>query len=209
MADATADSPTAAGLTGAEAAELRRWLLGAEGGRSRARGLRRRIEELAGALDGSAGADLLTPLEAALQAARALPGIGWPSRLAEDSAAGRENATETFLRAARRQVMARAPQDEGLYGIECDLHPLAGDLAEAGEALARALESTMDRLAVDAMARDPGRFRPLLRGREGMGGIYERWRRLKAVARGRSFDPRHDPTVGDAYELGGAKNSQK
>jgi ATP-dependent DNA helicase DinG len=139
-----ADAAFSAALTGAEAAELRRWLLGAEGGRSRARGLRRRIEELAGALDGSAGADLLTPLEAALQAARALPGIGWPSRLAEDSAAGRENATETFLRAARRQVMARAPQDEGLYGIECDLHPLAGDLAEAGEALARALE----RLAV-------------------------------------------------------------
>jgi len=96
------------------------------------------------------------------------------------------------------------------FGAALDGATLAAmDRAARGEALARALESTMDRLAVDAMARDPGRFCPLLRGREGMGGIYERWRRLKAVARGRSFDPRHDPTVGDAYELGGAKNSQK
>ena len=36
-----ADSAFSADLTGAEMAELRRWLLGAEGGRSRARGLRR------------------------------------------------------------------------------------------------------------------------------------------------------------------------
>lgn len=65
-----------------------------------------------------------------------------------------------------------------------------------GEALARALEAAMDRLAQDAMARDPARFRDVLRGREGMGGIYERWRRLLAVARGKPFDPRHDPSVG-------------
>ncbi len=41
-----ADSAFSAELSGAETAELRRWLLGAEGSRSRARGLRRRIEEL-------------------------------------------------------------------------------------------------------------------------------------------------------------------
>jgi ATP-dependent DNA helicase DinG len=135
-----ADAAFSAALTGGEAAELRRWLLGAEGGRSRARGLRRRIEELAGALDGSAGTDLLAPLEAALQAARALLGIGWPSRLAEETPAGRDNPTEAFLRAARQQVLARAPQDEGLYGLECDLRPLAPELAEAGDVLGRALE---------------------------------------------------------------------
>ena len=43
-----ADAAFSAAISGAETAELRRWLLGAEGGRSRARGLRRRIEELAG-----------------------------------------------------------------------------------------------------------------------------------------------------------------
>lgn len=63
-------------------------------------------------------------------------------------------------------------------------------------ALAAALEATMDRLAADAIARDPTRFRSVLRGNEGMGGIYQRWRRLRAVVQGRPFDPRHDPRLG-------------
>ncbi len=74
-----ADAAFSAVLTGGETAELRRWLLGAEGGRSRAKGLRRRIEDLAGDIP-----DLLTPMDAALNAARALPGPGWPNRLAEE-----------------------------------------------------------------------------------------------------------------------------
>lgn len=83
------------------------------------------------------------------------------------------------------------------YGPPIEGAALAAMDREArGEALARALEATMDRLAEDAMARDPARFRPVLRGREGMGGIYERWRHLLAVARGKPFDPRHDPSVG-------------
>jgi ATP-dependent DNA helicase DinG len=81
-----ADAAFSAALTGAETAELRRWLLGAEGGRSRARGLRRRIEELA------AGEmpELLPPMEAALAAARALPGLGWTTRLGEEPAPAEE-----------------------------------------------------------------------------------------------------------------------
>ncbi|MFC7543610.1 hypothetical protein ACFQU2_34950 [Siccirubricoccus deserti] len=63
-------------------------------------------------------------------------------------------------------------------------------------ALARALEAVMDRLATDAIARDPSRFRPVLRGREGMGGVYQGWRHLGAWLRGRRFDPRHDPEAG-------------
>src|SRR3954471_903501 len=74
-----ADAAFSAAVTGAETAELRRWLLGAEGGRSRARGLRRRIEELAGDIP-----ELLAPMEAALQAARAPPGLGWGTRLSEE-----------------------------------------------------------------------------------------------------------------------------
>ena len=73
-----ADSAFSAELSGLETAELRRWLLGAEGGRSRARGLRRRIEELV-----AARPMLETPLDAALQAARALPAPGWHGRLGE------------------------------------------------------------------------------------------------------------------------------
>jgi 1-acyl-sn-glycerol-3-phosphate acyltransferase len=73
----------------------------------------------------------------------------------------------------------------------------AMDREARAAALAGALEATMDRLAADAIARDPARFRPVLRGREGMGGVYQLWRRLGALARGQCFDPRHDPGAGD------------
>lgn len=63
-----------------------------------------------------------------------------------------------------------------------------------GPALAAALTATMDRLAQDAIARDPARFHTLLRGQEGMGGLYDLWRRLRARLTGGSFDPRHDPS---------------
>jgi len=62
--------------------------------------------------------------------------------------------------------------------------------------LSGALAATMDRLAQDAIARDPTRFDTLLQGPEGMGGIYQLWRRLLSAVKGQSFDPRHDPTGG-------------
>lgn len=61
------------------------------------------------------------------------------------------------------------------------------------EAFRQALTATMDRLAADAIARDPTRFRVLEQGKEGMGGIYQAWQRVKALATGQRFDPRHDP----------------
>jgi ATP-dependent DNA helicase DinG len=133
-----ADSAFSASLCGFEAAELRRWLLGAEGGRSRARGLQSRIEELAGELP-----DLAPPLEAALQAARSLPATGWQSRLQDllpVEAGMPDNPTEAFLRAIRAQVLARAPEDDGLYSLEVDLHPLQDALREAAATLDRALD---------------------------------------------------------------------
>jgi len=63
--------------------------------------------------------------------------------------------------------------------------------------LVAALTETMDRLAGEAMRRDPARFRVIVQGREGMGGLYQGWRRLRAALRGERFDPRHDPG-GDA-----------
>ena len=62
---------------------------------------------------------------------------------------------------------------------------------DRAERLCDALTATMDRLAADALARDPGRFDTVLQGREGMGGIYDLWRRAVAALRGRRFDPRH------------------
>ncbi|HYF09501.1 MAG TPA: ATP-dependent DNA helicase, partial [Acetobacteraceae bacterium] len=142
-----ADSAFSADLTGAETAELRRWLLGAEGGRSRARGLRRRLEELTGERP-----DLLGPLETALGAARALPAPGWSSRLAEDRAPavtqdGMGRPAEAFFRLVRQQVLARIKDDDAGYGAECDVHPLVEGLAEAGEALERALARIEEPLA--------------------------------------------------------------
>jgi len=149
-----ADSAFSADLTGAEMAEMRRWLLGAEGGRSRARGLRRRLEELIGDRP-----DLAAQLDAALQAARALPAPGWPSRLAADPGADPEatpNPAERFLAAVRAQVLARTGEarEAGLYDAECDLFPLTPALPPAAEALSRALarleeplKSLRDRLA--------------------------------------------------------------
>mgnify|MGYP001627484479 CR=1 FL=1 len=64
---------------------------------------------------------------------------------------------------------------------------------ERREAFRAALTATMDRLAADAIARDPARFRVLEQGKEGMGGIYQLWQRVKALATGQRFDPRHDP----------------
>ena len=135
-----ADSAFSAALSGVETAEMRRWLLGAEGGRSRARGLKRRIEELV-----AARPILETPLDAALQAARALPAPGWSSRLTGQHAdfdldSDRPNPTEAFLRLIRHQVMARTASDEAMRGaLECDVFPLGPGVGEAAERLARAL----------------------------------------------------------------------
>jgi ATP-dependent DNA helicase DinG len=137
-----ADGAFSAELSGLETAELRRWLLGAEGGRSRARGLKRRIEELV-----AARPMLEAPLEAALQAARALPAPGWSSRLAnqhpdpagQDTA--RPNPTEALLRLIRHQVFARiSGAPEVAYGaLECDVFPIGPGVDAAADRLARAM----------------------------------------------------------------------
>lgn len=57
--------------------------------------------------------------------------------------------------------------------------------------LEEGLGRTMDRLAGDVMARDPARFRTLVRGRAGVGGVYDLWRRLRASAGGERFRPEH------------------
>ncbi len=54
------------------------------------------------------------------------------------------------------------------------------------------LIATLDRLGTDVIARDPDRFRTLLEGRAGIGGVYDGWRRITALARGQRFDPAHD-----------------
>jgi ATP-dependent DNA helicase DinG len=136
-----ADSAFAAEISGAEGAELRRWLLGAEGGSSRARGLKRRLDELV-----VGDKELEAPLEAILQAARALPAGGWALRLSDApgqiSAAipGANNPFELFLGAIRAQVLARVPDERGgRNSEEVDAFPPTDAVLEAAPVLARAL----------------------------------------------------------------------
>lgn len=53
------------------------------------------------------------------------------------------------------------------------------------------LGGTLDRLADDAISREPARFRPLVEGRQGIGGVYDLWRSLAARLRGERFEPGH------------------
>ncbi|MTJ80941.1 MAG: ATP-dependent DNA helicase [Telmatospirillum sp.] len=132
-----ADSGFSAALSGLETAELRRWLLGAEadGPRTRARGLRRRCEDLLGDhVDGQAA------LDDALRAARQLPSPGWHQRLSDGLAQG---DTETFLSLVRQQVYARSPSEGSPYSLECEPAEPVDGLGEAAVALAEALDRMM------------------------------------------------------------------
>jgi ATP-dependent DNA helicase DinG len=147
-----ADSAFSAALSGGETAELRRWLRGAEGGRSRARGLRKRLEDVVGE-----NTALVAPLDAALQAANALPPSDWASRMQQEDGPdldgvepARPNPSEAFLRLIRRQVLARTAGADGrpTFGtMECDVFPLNEEAAQGADRLARALARISEPLA--------------------------------------------------------------
>ncbi|HVA13512.1 MAG TPA: ATP-dependent DNA helicase, partial [Stellaceae bacterium] len=187
-----ADNAFSAALTGQEGAELRRWLLGNEGrGRSRARGLRRRIEDLVG--DDAIAAKALDDI---LIGARVLPGDGWSQRLQDGRPLG---AFEAFLALVRQQVLARAAGSEQAYSIETELRPYLDALPGAARALAdrlRAIEVPVAalgkrlaaRLENDAAELDTGtrsRIEATLRGlnRRGLVEIGG-WRAMLGAALG-------------------------
>lgn len=132
-----ADSAFSALLSGEEAHDLRRWLIGPEGGRkSRARGLRSRAGDLV-ADDVAAE----THLEAILQAARALPADNWLQRIAGGMLARNPvGPTESFLVLVRDQVYARAKDIEDGYSVETGVRPADPALIETALVLDRSLE---------------------------------------------------------------------
>ena len=67
--------------------------------------------------------------------------------------------------------------------------------AEGATRLEAALTETLDALAENAISRDPARFRTLLSGRVGVGGVYDLWRRARALASGRRFEAAHNPAA--------------
>lgn len=129
-----ADSTFAAALTGTEAIELRRWLVGPErASRGRRRGLAARLADIASYDDAGSAA-----IEAALAAAHALPSDGWLRRLAEAMPAG---PIEALLAQVRATTYARDESGgiEAGYGIETEAAQLPGELIEAAGHAAQAL----------------------------------------------------------------------
>jgi len=150
-----ADSTFAATLSGQEAIELRRWIIGPERkSRGRRRGLAARLADVA-SFDDQGG----EAVEAAIEAAEALPSEGWLQRLNEGEPSG---PIEALLAAVRSATYARDESggvDAG-YGIETEASGLPGDLIElanaAGEALA-AIRTPLMQLGtrLEAIISDP------------------------------------------------------
>lgn len=78
--------------------------------------------------------------------------------------------------------------------------PVGGELPgkEWTRRVEAALTATMDALAADAQTGDPGRFETLLGGRVGAGGVFDAWRRAKAVVTRKRFVPGHAEAVREA-----------
>ena len=202
-----ADGTYSAHLTGMEAAELRRWIVGAEdGARSRARGLRRRIEGLVDNDDAGTEA-----LHEALKAGRALPGPGWRQRLAGATAVG---PAEAFLALVRQQVYARVHDADSPYSLETGTQPPVDGLLDAARgleaalaclgrplvALSRALSALLDveadalesteRRRIEAMCRSLERWRiPQIQG----------WRDMLRALDGEEAEA-EEPADGDAED---------
>ena len=138
-----ADSAFSTCFSGGEAADLRRWIRGQDGNRrSRARGLKRRLEDIL-AFDDAA----MTDLDQAMEAARVLPATGWRQRLSE---AAPEGPVEQFLYAARNVIYERVSSPESLYNLEVGLYPLDENLSVMALGLADALRdiaTPLERLA--------------------------------------------------------------
>ncbi len=139
-----ADSTFSAALTGAEAIEMRRWIVGPEGkSRGRRRGLAARLLDVCSYDDQGASA-----LESAVEAARALPSDGWLGRLAEGNPFG---PVERLLSEVRGTVYARAKAQEAGYGLETELAEPDGSLVSAAAGAMESLEALAKPLA--ALAR--------------------------------------------------------
>ncbi|MDE2228070.1 MAG: ATP-dependent DNA helicase [Alphaproteobacteria bacterium] len=147
---AAADGAFSLALTGREAAELRRWILGAEEGRrSRARGLKRRLDDLL-----ANDATGQQALDQAIDGARdVLPAEGWLKRASEGRA---QRSCERFLALVRDQVLARAGEADQGYSLETEPRPPILGLTTAAHELAtdlKRIETPLKVLALRLRAR--------------------------------------------------------
>ena len=167
-----ADNAFAAALSGAESAEMRRWIRGPEGRGRRGRGLETRLLEVLGEREDSRAA-----LLAAVRAAAVLPGEGWSGRIAPGAGdVSPSGPVEAFLVAMLEQLRARATPSD--VGMECAARPAldlvrhtaraAAEALAALEtpllALARQLETVLDDEADTLEANERARIEGALRG---------------------------------------------
>ncbi len=136
-----ADSTFAIALSGQEAIEMRRWIVGPEGrSRGRRRGLAARLLDLASYDDQGGEA-----LEQAIEAARALPSDGWLARIAEGAPFG---PVEALLAEVRGTVYARSKAQDAGYGLETELAEPDGALVDRAETALQSLEALLKPLSV-------------------------------------------------------------
>jgi ATP-dependent DNA helicase DinG len=139
-----ADSTFAVAFGGQEAIELRRWIVGPEGrSRGRRRGLAARLMDVASYDEEGAQA-----LDAAVEAAKAMPSDGWLQRLVEGAPFG---PVEALLAEVRGMVYARSKAQEAGYGLETELAEADGALVSQAAAAMQTLEALQKPLA--ALAR--------------------------------------------------------
>ena len=201
-----ADAAFSAALSGAEAAELRRWIRGPEGRGRRGRGLEQRLGELVGEHEGAREA-----LTQVVRAAAALPGEGWSGRIAPQSDETNPiGPIEAFLTAALEQLRARAAPSE--IGQECAARPALGQVRDTAAvaakalaaveaplvALARRLEDLLDEDADTLGGSDRARIEGALRGLDRRARMtLPAWRgMLEAIAE----DAEDDPNFVDWFE---------
>jgi len=201
-----ADSAFSAALSGAEAAEMRRWIRGPEGRGRRGRGLEARLSDLLG--DREAARE---QLDAVIHAATALPGEGWSGRIAPPNGEVRPvGPIEAFLVAVMEQLRARAAPSE--VGQECAARP-ALDLVrttarEAAQALARieapllalarALEDVLDEEAAELGGSERARMEGALRGLDRRARMtLPAWRSMLAAI---DEDAEDDPDFVDWFD---------
>ena len=201
-----ADAAFSAALSGAEAAELRRWIRGPEGRGRRGRGLEQRLGDLVGDRE-----DARQALQQVIHAAAALPGEGWSGRIAPPSSeANPIGPVEAFLTAALEQLRARAAPSE--VGQECSARPALDIVRETAgvaaralaavetplNALARRLEDLLDEEADELGGGDRARIEGALRGLDRRARMsLPAWRSmLRAIAE----DAEDDPDFVDWFE---------
>ncbi len=136
-----ADSAFSAHLTALETSELRRWIRGPEGRRgSRARGLMERAGEL------TTEPVAQEALEEAVNAARALPLDGWPTRIIDGTPNG---PAEDLFALVRLHVAAQNRNaNYSSYALEAEIEPLTDGVLDAAVALDRALSRIAQPLQV-------------------------------------------------------------